>query len=177
MLAAREVALKKKAADEVRELGDAVQKLGFADPRGGRRSSTGARSSGHDRATPRRSTRDRTVDLACVAIAGSWWRVMAATDAEATGRVTGDAPVLVADAGGRRLRRAVVAAALSGGVALVLAPMAVVTEFVGGAVLVAVYTVAAYRRWGWRARASPGCTRWPACRTRSPGRTRRSACR
>jgi len=91
-------------------------------------------------------TQDRTVDLACVAIA-LLVAVLGATDAEATRRVTGDAlfwSLMLAIAGCAALwwrRRYPIV------VALVLAPMAVVTEFVGGAVVVAVYTVAANRRW------------------------------
>jgi signal transduction histidine kinase len=89
----------------------------------------------------------RTVDLACVAIA-LLVAVMAASDSEATGRLTGDAlfwSLMLAVAGGVALwwRRR-----LPVGVALMLAPVAVLTDLVGGAVAIAVYTVAAYRRWG-----------------------------
>jgi signal transduction histidine kinase len=95
----------------------------------------------------RRWTEGRTVDLACVAIA-LLVAVMAATDSEATGRRTGDAlfwSLMLAVVGGVALwwrRRWPV------WVAVALAPVAVLTDLVGGAVAVAVYTVAAYRRWG-----------------------------
>jgi signal transduction histidine kinase len=95
----------------------------------------------------RRWTEGRTVDLAAVAIA-LLVAVMAAADSEATGRVTGDAlfwSLMLAVAGGVALwwrRRAPV------WVAVALAPIAVVTDLVGGAIAIAVYTVAAYRRWG-----------------------------
>jgi signal transduction histidine kinase len=92
-------------------------------------------------------TEGRTVDLAGVAIA-LLVAVMAAGDSEATGRLTGDAlfwSLMLAVAGGVALwwrRRWPV------WVAVALAPVAVLTDLVGGAVVVAVYTVAAYRRWG-----------------------------
>jgi signal transduction histidine kinase len=95
----------------------------------------------------RRWTEARTVDLACVAIA-LLVAVMAATDSEATGRLTGDAlfwSLMLAVAGCVALwwrRRWPV------WVAVGLAPVAMITDLVGGAVAVVVYTVAAYRRWG-----------------------------
>src|SRR5688572_15262290 len=84
------------------------------------------------------------VDVAVVG-AAALVALFVAGDAEATGRVTGAASfwsLLVAAAGCAALlwrRRWPV------GVALVLVPMQAVTDFVAGAVLVAVYTVAARR--------------------------------
>jgi len=92
-------------------------------------------------------SQDRTVDLAGVAIA-LLVAVMAAADAEQTGRLTGDAlfwALVAAIAGGVALwwrRRAPVV------VALAIVPAALVGDLAGGAVLIAVYTVAANRSWG-----------------------------
>lgn len=94
----------------------------------------------------RRSRRDRNVDVACVTIA-VLVGVVAALDTDATGRaprgyiaqslaVTAVACVLI----WWRRRRPVA-------VALILLPPAIFTEFVGGATLIAVFTVAVHRRW------------------------------
>jgi signal transduction histidine kinase len=93
----------------------------------------------------RRWNEGRTVDLAGVAIA-VLVAVMAAGDSEATGRLSGDAlfwSLVLSVLGGVALwwrRRWPV------WVAVGLAPVAAVTDVVGGAVAIAVYTVAAYRR-------------------------------
>jgi signal transduction histidine kinase len=94
----------------------------------------------------RRSTRDWIVDLACILMA-ALVAMATAGQAEESGRLTGG-PLfwaLVTAAIGCvalwwRRRHPV-------GVAVLLAPLAAVAEPVGGAVLVAVFTVAVYRRW------------------------------
>ena len=93
-----------------------------------------------------RSHRALIFDVACIVFA-ALIALMAASDAEQTGRVTGAAlffSLLLAGAGCAALwwrRRYPIV------VALLLVPMVALTELVGGAVLVAVYTVAANRRW------------------------------
>ncbi|MGC9670264.1 sensor histidine kinase [Planosporangium sp. 12N6] len=93
-----------------------------------------------------RRLRERTGDLAGIGFA-ALVALFVAGDAEETGRLTGDAAfwaLALAGAGCAALwwrRRHPV------GVAVLLAPLAAVAEPVGGAVLVAVYTVAGYRRW------------------------------
>jgi signal transduction histidine kinase len=93
-----------------------------------------------------RPTRDLIVDLVCVAVA-ALVALVAAGEAETSGRVTGDAlfwELVLACAGCAALawrRRHPV------GVAVLLAPLAAVTDLATGAVLIAVFTVAAYRRW------------------------------
>jgi len=94
----------------------------------------------------RRSTRDLTVDIAAVAVA-ALMGLVAAVDAEASGRVTGDALFWALVMGGAGCAAVWWRRRLPVVVALALLPLAALTEVVGGAVLVAVYTVAAYRRW------------------------------
>ncbi len=97
-------------------------------------------------AASRRSRRDRIVDVTCVTLA-VLVALTAALDAAETGRVSP-----------RYMQLALPLTALGCaavwwrrrwpvGVALLLAPLAAVTDFVGGAVLVAVFTVAVHRRW------------------------------
>jgi signal transduction histidine kinase len=94
----------------------------------------------------RRTAQDRIIDVLCVAVTGLL-TLMVAGEAEQAGRVTGDTLFLllvVATIGCVALwwrRRHPVA------VAVLLALIATFTDFVGVAVLVAVFTVAAYRRW------------------------------
>jgi signal transduction histidine kinase len=96
--------------------------------------------------TAHRSFRSLMFDLAGIGFA-LLIALMAAGDAEATGRVTGEVlfySLLLGIAGCVALwwrRRYPV------GVALLLVPIVAITETAGGAVLVAVYTVAANRRW------------------------------
>jgi signal transduction histidine kinase len=97
-------------------------------------------------APPRPALRDRAADLAWAAAAGLV-ALVAVGEGEENGRLTGEAAFWALLLGGvgclmlfRRRRHPV-------GVAVLLAALATVTDAVGGAVLVAVGTVAANRRW------------------------------
>ncbi|WP_132879462.1 sensor histidine kinase [Tamaricihabitans halophyticus] len=98
-------------------------------------------------ALPKRSTRDWLVDTVCFLFAGCWGILV--SSAVLTTGAAPDESLLFAD----QIAAALACAALwtrrrwPVGLALALLPISVFSELAGGAILVAIFTVAVHRRW------------------------------
>lgn len=97
-------------------------------------------------ASSRRSKRELLVDIACITVAALAAGAVAG-DAEKSGSATGGALLLALVLAGLGCAALWWRRRYPVGVAVLIAPLVVVTELVGIAMLIAVFTVAVHRRW------------------------------